>query len=65
MAEQTVQPRRTTVIDPQGLQKWMSVFASAVEELASYFLIMGRSIQSGISEESIKKAAIHWSKFSG
>ena len=65
MANQTMELRRPTAIYPQWLKKLATVFSGAREELTSYFLIMGRSVLSGISEESIKRFGIDCAKFNG
>lgn len=44
---------------------FVSGLVEAWEELTSYFLIIGRSVLSGISEESIKKFDIDCAKFNG
>ena len=65
MARQTLQLRQGTVLAPDGLRNAVSGLVAAWEELTSYFLIMGRSIRSGISEESIKRFDINCAKFDG
>ena len=46
-------------------ESFVSGLVEACEELTSYFLIIGRSVLSGISEESIKKFDIDCAKFNG
>ena len=65
MATQTLQLRQGTAVAAGGLTNVVSGLVGAWEELTSYFLIMGRSVRSGISAESIKKFDIDCAKFNG